>query len=241
MALPNRPLIHSARAVPRCSSTTSTSNGLSGSGADVIWHGPGKERVNGYAVERIADNDPGRFIGRVPAREIKAATARSDPYTLIDRSLPFSAQIVTYRIHPVILADSDHGGADREPGLAVFHRPDPSELKLLPVFPEPAPVQATVRALIPSGSCARISVRTGSGDVVEGITRWGPDRCTWPLDTSKYDRGRYQIVLQVGSDTVSRPLYVFRKGSLRELTTPTERTNVTIPTHTSNEPSSIPS
>lgn len=241
MALPNRPLIHSARAVPRCFSTTSSSNGLSSSGADVVWHGPGKQRVDGYAVERFAENDSGRIIGRVPARETGAANVSSNPYAFTDRSLPFSAQIVTYRVHPLILGDSDHRGTAREPGLAIFQRPDPSELKLLPVFPEPAPVRATVRALIPSGSCGRIIVRTESGEVLEEITRGGPDRCTWLLNTSKYDRGRYQIGLRVGSDTVTRPLFVFRGGSLCEFTTATELTNSIIPIHKSNEPPSIPS
>ena len=166
---------------------------------------------------------------------------REIEYGFTDLHLPFPAETIRYQIRPLLRFDSYSSYPRIEPGLAVFHRPDPSDLKLLPVFPAPAPVRATIRGLIPAECCAEIAVATESGDVVERITRWGPDRCVWQLNTSGYEGGRYRVVLRAGSQTVTRPMPVYRRSSIQTLTGHAEPKNSNSPFEESNEASSIPS
>lgn len=136
-------------------------------------------------------------------------TTRPQTYQLVDRSLPYAADSVRYRLRQV---DTDGSTSLTDPVTVARSRP--AALALQDPYPNPVRDQAVVQYKIPQmPDDARATIRLYDmlGREVRSIVIDGqPGRRKRTLDTSRLSPGVYVLRLTVAGQTQSETLTVVR-------------------------------
>jgi hypothetical protein len=177
---------------------------MRGEEAVLAWTTASETGNAGFGVERSLDGGAFAEVGFVDGA---GTTTEARSYRFADRSLPFGAQAVTYRLRQV-----DLDGTVAFSDAVVVRRGAPAGLALHAAFPNPVRGAATVRYELPDAGPVRLALYNVLGQqvqvVAEGEARAG--RVEQTLDTRRLASGIYFLRLETPQGVRTQRLSVVR-------------------------------
>lgn len=158
----------------------------------------------GFALERKSEAGGWSDIGFVDGA---GTTSSTQSYQFTDKTLPFGAESLTYRLRQVDL----DGTATRSTPVTVALGV-PENARLHSIFPNPARQQATVRYELSEAGEVRLDMYDLLGRRVQSLDpkRIPAGRAEVQFDTSALPTGTYFVRFQTGEIVQTRPVVVVR-------------------------------
>jgi len=166
------------------------------------WRTVSETNNTGFEVQRSTNGTTYSTIG-----EVDGAGTTTEPhvYRFRDRSVPYTADSLVYRLRQI---DTD-GSAHLSPTLTIA-RQAPEQVRLTPPFPNPARQQATVRYEVPTAASVTLHVFDVLGREVTTLTQKRVDagRHSERLSTTDLAPGTYLVRLTANGQSQTRQLVV---------------------------------
>ena len=176
-------------------------------GVRLTWQTASETNNSGFEVQRQTSASPSGSWNTVQFVEGAGTTSEPQSYRFTDRSVPYEAEAVRYRLRQVDLDGSAELSSTVEVRIG-----SPARLALRAPFPNPAQGQATVRYELPEATDVQIAVYDLLGrrvaTPVEGQKNAG--RSQFRLRTQQLPSGTYILRLQAAEQTRTQRLTIVK-------------------------------